>query len=80
MDVIRNVTVHDIYRATTALSECPYCQEMVTYHDHREHCQARAKAKSEAVPRTTSGGAVRSEMRIQVREHKTGSTSKIGGH
>ena len=78
MDVIRNVTVHDIYRARPALSECPHCQEMVTYRDHRDHCKARKKATE--LERSNSKSAIRSEVRIQVHEHKTGSTSKIGGH
>ena len=78
MDVIRNVTVHDIYRAIPVLSECPHCQEMVTYRDHRDHCKARKKATE--LERSNSKSAIRSEVRIQVREHKTGSTSKIGGH
>ena len=78
MDVIRNVTVHDIYRARPVLSECPHCQEMVTYRDHRDHCKARKKATE--LERSNSKSAIRSEVRIQVREHKTGSTSKIGGH
>ena len=82
MDVIRNVTVHDIYRARPALSECPHCQEMVTYRDHRDHCKARKKAtaKDSELERSNSKSAIRSEVRIQVHEHKTGSTSKIGGH
>ena len=78
MDVIRNVTVHDIYRARPVLSECPHCQEMVTYRDHRDHCKARKKATE--LERSNSKSAIRSEVRIQVHEHKTGSTSKIGGH
>ena len=72
MDVIRNVSVHDIYRARPALSECPYCKEMVIYRDHREHCKSRAKESEVA-----DASAMRSEWCIGIQKHKTGSTRKI---
>ena len=75
LDVVRNVSVHDIRSARPVLDKCPFCSEMVIYRDHREYCKIRLRSLG-------LGGQDNfkepQQWRVRIRDHKTGNISGIG--
>ena len=74
LDVVRNLTVHDIRSSQPVLVRCTFCNEMVCYEDHRAHCKQREIAMKEGKKDTAEKS---SQYRIQIHNHKTGNVSGI---
>ena len=41
MDIVRNLSVRDIWYATETVSKCPHCSLLVTWSEHKHLCPSR---------------------------------------
>ena len=75
MDVVSNLTCSDILQAEPTRVKCPFCQELVVYQEHQPHCRLRKKALEEGAQDHTPQTK---QVKVKVKDHKTGNISGIG--
>ena len=75
LDVVRNITVSDIMSATPTYTQCPFCQEMVIWRDHRSVCDLRQAALDNGEDDHVVGNST--DWRFEVHHHKTGNVGHV---
>ena len=73
IDVIRNLSAHDIVHAKHALVKCPWCHNIVTWEDHRALCAPSNPIPGFEEPRELSIP----KWQIRCTHHKTGQKGPV---